>query len=104
MLLRAARGECQRGVAGVQVREMRDLVGQHGAADAGVVGPAVHAGLVEGAVEDELAAALKEIEQRELALWALEDVRLLDGDPRQAAIHMEVATQKGHMGSLSLGS
>jgi hypothetical protein len=39
--------------------DMGDLVGHHGAADAGVLGPAFHAGFEEGAVDDELTAALE---------------------------------------------
>jgi len=42
--LRCARGEHERGVARVQVRDVRDLVGDERAAGARVVGPAVDAG------------------------------------------------------------
>src|SRR3569832_706228 len=59
--LRRARDEHQRGVARVQMREMRDLVGHHGAAATGVIGPAEHAGLEEGPVDDQLAAAVEQI-------------------------------------------
>jgi hypothetical protein len=42
---RGARDESEGGVAGVQMGDMGDLVGHHGAAAAGMVGPAEHAGL-----------------------------------------------------------
>ena len=47
----------------MQVGEVGDLVGAERAANAGVVGPAVDVRIVEGAIEDELAAAFEEIEQ-----------------------------------------
>src|SRR6266704_3223260 len=37
---------------------MSDLIGYHGAANAGMLGPAFHAGLEEGAVDDQLTAAV----------------------------------------------
>src|SRR3954469_15993002 len=49
-----ARSEHQRGVAGIQVRDMGNLVGHHGAAAAGMIGPTEHARLEEGAVDDQL--------------------------------------------------
>ena len=52
LLLRRARGERKCGVAGVQMSGVSDLVGQHRAADARMFGPANHAGLEEGAVDD----------------------------------------------------
>src|SRR5215472_7474962 len=58
--LRRARGVGERGVPGVQVRDVADLVGHQGAAGARVVGPAVYAGLEERAVDDKLAAALEQ--------------------------------------------
>jgi hypothetical protein len=79
------RHERQRGVAGVEVGGVGDLVGEHGAAAAGVVGPAVDAGLEEGAVDDELAASLEQVEQAQPAVGALELVVLLDGEPGHAA-------------------
>ncbi len=83
--LRRPRGEHQRGVAGVEVREVGDLVGQHGAADAGVLGPAVHAGLEEGAVDDQLPATGEQVDQAPLSFGAVELVLRLDGLPRHAA-------------------
>ncbi len=64
--------------------EVGDLVGSERAAAAGVVGPAEDAGLEEGAVDDELTAALEEVEQARFALGAFELVGLLDGHPRHA--------------------
>jgi hypothetical protein len=83
--LRAATGVGEGGVARVQMREVRDLVGAERATDAGVVGPAVDAGIVEGAIEDELAAAFEEIEQRTLPFRTFEDVLLFDREPGHAA-------------------
>ena len=80
--LRRARGEDESGVAGVQMGDVGDLVGHHGAAGAGMLGPAVHAGLEEGAVDDQLTAALEQVEQARLALGPVELVLLLHGQPR----------------------
>jgi hypothetical protein len=59
-----------------------DLVGHHGASAAGVIGPAEHPGLEEGAVDDELAAAVEQVEQARHAAGPLERIRLLHGHPR----------------------
>src|SRR5215471_1394356 len=80
--LRRPRGVGERGVPGVQVRDVADLVGHQGAAGARVVGPAVHAGLEEGAVDDKLAAALEQAGQAHLAVRPVEHVVLLDRQPR----------------------
>src|SRR5205823_864401 len=53
-----------------------------GAAAAGVLGPAEHPGLEEGAIDDQLTAALEQIEQANLALGSLELVLLLYSQPR----------------------
>src|SRR5215467_5011572 len=45
-------------VAGVQMGQMRHLIGAQGTAAAGVLGPAEHPGLEEGAIHDQLPAAL----------------------------------------------
>src|SRR5438045_2500408 len=58
-----------------------DLVGHHGAADACMFGPADHARLEEGAVDDQLPAAVEQIEQVHLALRPVELVLLLHGHP-----------------------
>ena len=44
--------------------------------------PAVHARLEEGAVDDQLTAALEQVEQARLALGPVERVRLLHRQPR----------------------
>jgi hypothetical protein len=46
---------------------MGDLVSHHGTAAAGMLGPAEHSGLEEGAVDDQLTAAVEQIEQACLA-------------------------------------
>ena len=79
--LRRARGVGERGVAGVEMGEMGDLVGSEGAAAAGMVGPAEDAGFEEGAVDDQLTAALEEVEQAHFAVGPIELVLLLDGHP-----------------------
>ena len=80
--LRRSAGEDERGVASVQMRDMRDLVGHHRAAHAGVLGPAAHARLVEGAVDDQLAAAVEQVGEARLAIRPLEHIVLLHGHPR----------------------
>ena len=79
--LRRARGVGESGVAGVQMGEVGDLVGTEGAAAAGMVGPAEHAGFEEGAVDDQLTTALEQVEQARFAPGAVEFVLLLHGQP-----------------------
>jgi hypothetical protein len=67
------------------MREVRDLVGQKRAAAAAVLGPAVHAGLVEEAIDDQLTAPREQVEQARRAVRTLEPVLLLDGHPRHPA-------------------
>ena len=64
----------QRGVAGMQMGGVGDLVGHHGAADASMLRPALDAGLEEGAVEDQLPAAVEQVNSmRMLAMpWSRE--------------------------------
>src|SRR6267143_433767 len=62
--------------------QVRDLIGAQGAAAAGVLGPAEHPGLEEGAIDDQLTAALEQIEQAYLALGSVELVLLLHRHPR----------------------
>src|SRR5262249_14210683 len=81
ILLRRTRGERECGIARVQMSGMRDLVGHHGATNACVFGPADHVRLEEGAVDDQLAAAVEKVEQTRLALGALKLVLLLHGHP-----------------------
>jgi len=62
--------------------DMGDLVGHHGAADASMFGPAFHAGLEEGAVNDQLRTAVEQVAQTHLALGPVELVILLHSQPR----------------------
>src|SRR5918996_6057061 len=80
--LRRARGEREARVALVQVGGMSHLVRDHRAADAGMLGPPVDAALEEGAVDDELGAAVEEVDQAELAVRPFELVFLLHRQPR----------------------
>jgi hypothetical protein len=59
-----------------------DLIGHHGAANACMLGPAFHAGLEKGAINDQLAAAVEQVEQTHLTLGSVKLVLLLDGQPR----------------------
>src|SRR6185312_16014481 len=79
--LRCARCKDEGGIAGVQVRDVRDLVGNQGAAAAGVVRPAKNARLEECAVDDQLTPALEQVEQAYLATRPLERIRFVDGHP-----------------------
>src|SRR6202047_4650362 len=63
------------------MRQVRDLIGAQGAAAAGMLGPAEHPGLEEGAIEDQLTAALEQIEQAYLALGSVELVLLVHSHP-----------------------
>jgi hypothetical protein len=63
--------------------QVGDLIGAQGAAAAGMLGPAEHPGLEEGAIDDQLTAALEQIEQAYLALGSVEL-----GEPLQAHILM----------------
>ena len=63
---------------------MGDLVGHHGAAAAGVLGPAEHARLEEGAVDDQLTPAVEQVEQAGLARGAFERIRRLHRHPRHS--------------------
>src|SRR5437867_12087900 len=62
--------------------QMRDLIGAQGAAAAGVLGPAEHPGLEEGAIDDQLPAALEQVEQANLTPGPVELVLLLHRHPR----------------------
>src|SRR5580692_8283041 len=62
--------------------QMRYLIGAQRASAAGVLGPAEHPGLEEGAIEDQLRAALEQVEQADLALGSFELVLLLHRHPR----------------------
>ena len=78
-----ARGdERETGVARVQMSRMRHLVGHHGAADTGTLRPARDAGLEERAVDEQLPAALEEVQQAHRPLRPIELVALLHRHPR----------------------
>src|SRR5271170_3889168 len=62
--------------------EVRDLIGAERAAAAGVLGPAEYPGLEEGAIDDQLTAALEQIEQAYRALGSVEPVLLVHSQPR----------------------
>src|SRR5271156_2717970 len=62
--------------------QVGDLVGAQGAAAAGVLRPAEYPGLEEGAIDDQLTAALEQIEQAYLALGSLELILLVHNQPR----------------------
>src|SRR5436309_14823168 len=62
--------------------DVGDLVGHHGAADAGMLGPPLHTGFEESAVEDQLTPALEQVEQARFALGSVELVLFLNGQPR----------------------
>jgi hypothetical protein len=69
-------------IALVQVSEVADLVGPEGTTNAGVLRPAVHTRLVEDAIDDQLTAAMEELEQTLFAVGSVERIDLLDGNPR----------------------
>src|SRR5437588_9080635 len=69
--LRRPRGERESGIASVQMGHVSHLVGHQGAADAGMLGPAVHTWFEEGAVDDQLTAAVEQVEQARLAFGAV---------------------------------
>src|SRR5207248_5198401 len=70
------------GVASLQVGQVRDLIGAKGAASASMLGPAEHPGLEEGAIDDQLPAALEHVEQANLSVGPLELVLLFHHHPR----------------------
>src|SRR5215467_8323185 len=65
--------------------QVGDLIGAQGTTATGVLGPAEHPGLEEGAIDDQLLAALEQIEQAYLALGSVELVLLVHGQPRHPA-------------------
>src|SRR5256885_14259196 len=65
--------------------EVGDLVGAERAAAASMIGPAEHAGFEEGAIDDQLATALEQVEQADFALRPVELILLFHGHPRHAA-------------------
>src|SRR5512132_3268940 len=85
--LGGARGEHQRRVPRVQVGGVGDLVGDERAAHArplrirAALGVGGDLGPVEGTVDDQLTAAIEEVEQARHAVGPLELVRLVHGQP-----------------------
>ena len=74
------------------------LVGHHGTADAGMLGPAFHTGFEEGAVNDQLTAAVEQVEQARLSLRPVEFVFLLHGHPRHSpALRCQRVTGPGQL-------
>ncbi len=69
-------------VTRVEVHEVGNLVRSQRTANAGMFWPAVHAGLEEGAIDDQLTAAVEQIKQAQFALRPIEGVRLLHRHPR----------------------
>ena len=77
--------------------EVGDLVGDHRAATAGMVGPAEHAGFEEGAVDDQLTPAVEQVEQAHLPVGSVERVILLHRQPRHPpALGGQRITGAGH--------
>src|SRR5215469_247930 len=62
--------------------QMRDLISAKRAAAAGVLGPAEHPGLKEGPIDDQLPAALEQVEQADLTLGSVKLVLFLHRHPR----------------------
>src|SRR5579864_3541004 len=62
--------------------QVANLIGAQGAAAASVFGPAEDARFEEGAIDDQLTAALEQIEQAYLALGSVELVLLVHSQPR----------------------
>src|SRR5579862_6583748 len=62
--------------------QVGNLIGAQRAAAAGVLGPTEHTWLEEGAINDQLPAALKQVEQASLTLGPFELVLLLHHHPR----------------------
>src|SRR5262249_1608387 len=85
VLLRRARSVGESGVAGVQMGQVGDLIGAQGATAACVLGPAEPPGLEEGAIDDQLPAALEQVEQANPTLGSFKLVLLLYQHPRYPA-------------------
>src|SRR5207244_10867935 len=74
--------EHESGVASVEMGGVSDLIGHHRAANAGMFGPAVYARFEEGAVDDQLTAAVEQVEQARLTFGPVELIFRLNGHPR----------------------
>src|SRR5262249_25555953 len=77
--LGCARSEHERGITGVQMGDMSDLICDEGTANARMFRPAVHTGLEKRAVDDQLMTTFEEVEQPGLTVRAVEFVLLLNG-------------------------
>ena len=64
------------------MRKVANVVGHHGAADACMFGPTDDARLKKRAVENQLTAAVEQIEQAGLPVGPVKLVILLHGQPR----------------------
>ena len=67
--------------------EVANVVGHQRAADTAVFGPTMNTRVDEGAIDDQLASAMEQIEQAHLALGPLEDVFLIHLCPRHPPAH-----------------
>ena len=65
----------------MQMGEIGNLVGAHGATAAGMIGPAEHSGFEEGPIDNQLTAPLKQIEQAYLSTGSVERVFFVYGHP-----------------------
>jgi hypothetical protein len=61
--------------------EVADLVCHQRAADAGVVGPAMHSRLEEGPIDDQLSATVEKVQEARPSVGSFEYVRLVDRCP-----------------------
>src|SRR5467141_3621020 len=66
--------------------QVRDLIGAQGAAAAGVLGPAEHSRFEEGAIDDQLTAALEQIEQAGLPCPWVRRTRTSSPPPSTASV------------------
>jgi hypothetical protein len=80
--LRRTADEDEGGVTGVQMGEVDDVVGHHGAAPAGLLGPTKHPRLEKGAVDDQLTPALEQVEQAGSTRRPVKGIGRLDRHPR----------------------
>ena len=75
----------ERGVAGLQVSDVAEVVHEHRAAGATRVRPAVGARAEHEVVDDQLPAALEQVQQADVPVRPLEHVVLVDPHHRQPA-------------------
>src|SRR5580700_6595458 len=65
--------------------QLRDLIGAQRTTPAGMLRPPEYSRLEEGAINDQLSAPLKQIEQAYFAVGSIELVLFLDSHPRHAS-------------------